>query len=110
MPDHRTTNDEQYQTRQPNRRTDSRSMTATAHDGLEDRDRTYLEKLRLAADVILQLGEDPGVIPNTLEVELWVSRDRVERALLQIPGATAGILPWHETTSGPSGDPRPPAG
>lgn len=56
-------------------------MTATLHDDLDDHDRTYLDRLRLAADAILQLGED-GAIPDTLEAELWIFRDRVERALL----------------------------
>ena len=41
-------------------------MTAPVHDEPDDHDRIYLEKLRLAADIIPQFGEDPGVIPDTL--------------------------------------------
>lgn len=59
-------------------------MTDSVHDDLENHDRIYLEKLRLAADVILRLGED-SAIPDALEAELWIFRDRVERVLLQHP-------------------------
>lgn len=51
-------------------------------DETEGRDRVYLEKLRLAIEVILRVGEDPGALPNALESELFVYRDRVDRALL----------------------------
>lgn len=63
--------------------------TTTAHDELDGQDRVYLEKLRLATDVILRMGEDPGGIPDTLESELFVFRDRVDRALLREPGGAA---------------------
>ncbi len=43
--------------------------------------RADLERLRLAADVILRLGND-GVIPAPLEAELGIFRDRLEHALL----------------------------
>jgi hypothetical protein len=55
-------------------------------DELEVRDRVYLEKLRVATSVILDLGEDPGVLPDTFQTELFLFRDRVERSLLMIPG------------------------
>lgn len=58
-------------------------------DELEIHDRIYLEKLRLAANVILQLAEDPGGIPETLETELYLFRDRVDRALLLNPAPLA---------------------
>lgn len=58
-------------------------MDATVHDDLEHNDRIYLEKLLLASDAILNLGED-NVIPATLESELAVFRDRVERVLLKL--------------------------
>lgn len=57
-------------------------MTVSIHDDLENQDRIYLEKLRLATDVILKLGED-SAISDGLESELWIFRDRVERVLLQ---------------------------
>lgn len=94
MLDHGTTDDEQQITRQPNRRKGRHSMVATVHNELEGHGRIYLEKLRLAADVILQLGDDPGAIPDSLETELWIFRDRIEHDLLQLPRAGAGILSW----------------
>jgi hypothetical protein len=45
-------------------------------------DRLYLEKLRLATAILLRVGEDPDALPNTLESELFIFRDRVEHALL----------------------------
>jgi hypothetical protein len=45
-------------------------------------DRIYLENLRLATAIILRVGEDPGALPNTLESELFIFRDRVDHALL----------------------------
>lgn len=55
------------------------------HDELENFDRVFLGKLRLAADVILRLGEDEA-IPAPLESELCIFRDKVERAILLLPG------------------------
>ncbi|HUN33229.1 MAG TPA: hypothetical protein VMU95_14550 [Trebonia sp.] len=49
------------------------------HDSLTDLDRTSLDRLKLAADVIL--GEGPN-IPDPLTAELTIFRDRVERVLL----------------------------
>jgi len=43
--------------------------------------RADLERLRLAADVILQLADDDS-LPASLEAELGIFRDRVEHALL----------------------------
>ncbi|MBO0822217.1 MAG: hypothetical protein J2P26_15380 [Nocardiopsaceae bacterium] len=59
-------------------------MTDTAtpsHDNMEHYDRIYLEKLRLATEVILRAAEEDG-IPDSLESELHIFRDRVERLLL----------------------------
>lgn len=61
--------------------TDNTPHDNTAHDKLEESDRIYLEKLRLATSVILRLGED-DTIPAPLESELHLFRDRVERILL----------------------------
>lgn len=44
-------------------------------------DRIYLQKLSLATEVILRLGED-NAIPVPLEAELHLLRDRIDRALL----------------------------
>jgi len=46
--------------------------------------RIDLERIRLAAEVLLRLAED-GVIPDPLEAELVLLRDRVEHFLL-LPG------------------------
>jgi hypothetical protein len=67
------------------------NTSAAFNDGLSDMDRVFLEKLRLAANVILELGEDPDVLPSPLEVELNLFKDRVERVLL-MPG-TSGNSP-----------------
>jgi hypothetical protein len=54
--------------------------------------RTDLERLRLAADVILRLGSD-GVIPAPLEAELVIFRDRLEHALLLPASGAAPTAP-----------------
>jgi hypothetical protein len=51
-------------------------------DGLFAFERTYLERLRLAAEVILELGED-GQISDGLQVELQGFKEQVELMLLQ---------------------------
>ena len=48
-------------------------------DALFEFERTHLERLKLAADVILS---DPETINDTLEAELVVFKERVEHALL----------------------------
>jgi hypothetical protein len=52
------------------------------HDALTDFGKVALDRLKLAADVLLS---EADVIPDTLEVELVLFRERVERALL-LPG------------------------
>lgn len=60
-----------------------------ARDEFDARDRTYLEKLLLATDVILRHGDDPDALNTVFETELHLFRDKIERALL-LPGpATA---------------------
>lgn len=54
------------------------------HDGLFEFQRVSLERLKLAAEVILA---ETDHIPDTLEVELTIFSERVERALLLPPGA-----------------------
>jgi hypothetical protein len=56
-------------------------------------ERTYLEKLRLAALVILESAPDASFVSNPLEVELGIFKDRIEFMLL-LPEAAAGRLPW----------------
>jgi hypothetical protein len=53
------------------------------HDPLFDFGRNDLERLKLAADVILAAAEEFGeVIPSPLESELVIFKERVEKALL----------------------------
>jgi hypothetical protein len=49
------------------------------HDALTDFPRIALDRLKLAADVILSEGEDIG---DALTAELTLFKERVERALL----------------------------
>ena len=55
------------------------------YDALTDFGKVALDRLKLAADVLLSEADD---IPDSLEVELVLFRDRVERALL-LPGKPA---------------------
>lgn len=68
-------------------------MTADAFNSapadLEHYERTRLETLRLATEVILELADDDA-LPAPLESELYVFRDRVHFALLH--PETAGDL------------------
>jgi hypothetical protein len=48
-------------------------------DALFDFERTHLERLKLAADVILS---DPDAVSDPLEAELVLFKERVEHALL----------------------------
>jgi hypothetical protein len=62
---------------------------------LHDFERTYLEKLRLAAQAILDAAPDGDLVGDGLEVELGIFKDRVEFALL-LPEHSAGSLPWRQ--------------
>ena len=52
------------------------------NDTLPAFERTHLERLKLAADILLS---ERDAIADSLEVELTIFRDRVEHALL-LPG------------------------
>lgn len=71
--------------------------TPDVHDELEVHDRIFLEKLRLAADVILSLGDDAEILPDPFQAELYIFRDRVERSLLLQPSAVGDLLSWRRT-------------
>ena len=45
-------------------------------------ERIYLEKLRLAAQVLLEAAPDLSLVSDPLEVELGIFKDRVEFMLL----------------------------
>lgn len=58
------------------------------HDALFEFQLVSLQRLKLAADVILAEAEECGdVIPSSLESELVIFRERIERALLLPPDA-----------------------
>ena len=65
-------------------------------DGLFTFERTHLERLRLAAGVLLELAGEPA-LPEPVEVELTLFKERVEHTLL-LPGQGAG---WLEPIYGP---------
>jgi hypothetical protein len=50
--------------------------------------RADLERLKLAAEVILRFADD-DVLPAPLEAELVILRDRLDHALLLPPGGSA---------------------
>jgi hypothetical protein len=54
------------------------------HNALADHERAGLERLKLAADVILAEADSPAVT-DALEAELAIFRDLIEHALL-MPG------------------------
>lgn len=55
------------------------------NDGLKANDRTYLEKLRLAAEILLREGGETSLVTDALESELVLLRDSLERQLLADP-------------------------
>jgi hypothetical protein len=57
------------------------------HDALTGFAKVSLDRLKLAADVILS---EPDAIPDSLEVELTLFRERVEQAML-LPGKPAEV-------------------
>jgi hypothetical protein len=58
-------------------------------------ERTYFEKLRLAAQVILDAAADLSLVSDPLEGELGIFKDRVELMLL---------LPEHAQEAAAKGD------
>lgn len=68
---------------------------AVPRQAIYEFERTYLEKLRLAADVILAAAPDGRLVSDPLEVELGIFKDRVEFALL-LPSAAADAFPWRD--------------
>jgi hypothetical protein len=69
--------------------------SAVRGQAIHDFERTYLEKLRLAADVILAAAPDGNLVSDPLEVELGILKDRVEFVLL-LPGHAIDALPWRD--------------
>jgi hypothetical protein len=77
---------------------------------LHDFELVYLERLRLAAQVILDAAPDLGLVTDPLEAELVIFKERVEFLML-LPEDADGVLPWRKLLNGevpPSGK-RPDA-
>jgi hypothetical protein len=70
-------------------------INATPGPTIHEFERTYMEKLRLAAQVILEAAPDLSLVSDPLEVELGIFKDRVEFVLL-LPEAAADELPWRD--------------
>jgi hypothetical protein len=71
------------------------SDNSTPRPVIHEFERTYLEKLLLAARVILESAADASFISDPLEVELGIFKDRVEFMLL-LPEVAAGEPPWRD--------------
>jgi hypothetical protein len=62
-------------------------------------ERTYFERLRLAAQVILDAAPDLELVADPLEVELQIFKERVEFLLL-LPEYSGAVLPWRKLLNG----------
>jgi hypothetical protein len=62
-------------------------------------ERTYFERLRLAAQVILDAAPDLELVTDPLEVELQIFKERVEFLLL-LPEHSHDVLPWRKLLNG----------
>jgi hypothetical protein len=69
--------------------------------------RTDLDKLRLAAQVILDAAPVNDLVSDPLESELGILKDRVEFLLL-LPAGPDGELPWHDGDDDPPVPPQTP--
>ena len=59
----------------------------------------YLEKLRLAAQVILETAPDLELVTDSLEAELAIFKERVEFLLL-LPEYADDVLTWRKLLNG----------
>jgi hypothetical protein len=71
------------------------SKNAAPRPAFHEFERTYLEKLLLAAKVILEAAPDLSLVSDPLEVELGIFKDRVEFALL-LPETAVVAFPWRD--------------
>jgi hypothetical protein len=79
---------------------------AASRQGLGDFERTYLEKIRLAAQVIIEAAPTSDLVSDSLEGELDILKDRVEFALL-LPEHAAEYLPWRQVADDIAGQISP---
>jgi hypothetical protein len=66
---------------------------------LHEFESTYFERLRLAAQVILEAAPDLSLITDPLEVELVIFKERVEFLLL-LPEYAENVIPWRKMLNG----------
>jgi hypothetical protein len=74
-------------------------MTEGTGKELHEFERTYFERLRLAAQVILEAAPDLELVTDPLEVELVIFKERVEFILL-LPEYAEEVIPWRKMLSG----------
>lgn len=75
---------------------EDRALTAK---GLYDFEQIHLERLRLAAQVILEAAPDLALVTDPLEVELTIFKERVEFLLL-LPDDADQVPPWRRLLNG----------
>ena len=68
---------------------------------LHEFESTYFERLRLAAQVILDAAPDLNLITDPLEAELYIFKERVEFLLL-LPEYAENVIPWRKMLNGES--------
>ena len=73
---------------------------------LHDFERVYFDRLRLAAQVILEAAPELEIVTGPLEAELQILKERVEFLLL-LPEYAGGVIPWRRILNG---DPPPSRG
>jgi hypothetical protein len=66
---------------------------------LHDFERVHFDRLRLAAQVILEAAPDLEIVTDPLEVELQIFKERVEFLLL-LPEYADGVIPWRKMLNG----------
>jgi hypothetical protein len=66
---------------------------------LHDFEQVYLERLRLAAQVILEAVPGLDLVTDPLEAELVIFKERVEFLLL-LPEHAVKVLPWRRLLDG----------
>ena len=76
-------------------------MESSAGTGkeLQEFERTYFERLRLAAQVILEAVPDLELVTDPLEVELRIFKERTEFLLLLTEYAD-NVIPWRKMLNG----------
>jgi hypothetical protein len=74
-------------------------MNEETGKGLHEFERTYFERLRLAAQVILEAAPDLRLVTDPLEAELGIFKERVEFLLL-LPEYAENEIPWRKMLNG----------